>query len=180
MEVTVDELCKGYPEEFREFMNYCRKLQFTEDPDYKYMIGLFEGCMKKNGYDPKVPDFIWNKNRLFLEKEQLKQNMIKVIGKPAKKPEDEEAGEEQKKEPARKIDKGSVAINQANAILQKRKEDPSKAGVAEVKPVGSAAATGSKQQQYGDAGVGNQQAPLYHPNGGDQSNATNARGSDFK
>jgi len=81
------------------------------------MIGLFEGCMKKNGYDPKVPDFIWNKNRLFLEKEQLKQNMIKVIGKPTKKPEDEEAGEEQKKEPARKIDKNSIAINQANAIL---------------------------------------------------------------
>jgi hypothetical protein len=53
-------------------MNYCRKLQFTEDPDYKYMIGLFEGCMKKNGHDPKVPDFIWNKNRLFLEKEALK------------------------------------------------------------------------------------------------------------
>ena len=97
MEVTVDELCKGYPEEFKEFMNYCRKLQFTEDPDYKFMIGLFENCMKKNGwdpYDPKGPDFIWNKNRLFLEKEQLKQNMLKVIGKPPKKPEDEEAGEE--------------------------------------------------------------------------------------
>jgi hypothetical protein len=53
-------------------MSYCRKLEFTEDPDFKYMIGLFEGCMKKNGYDPKVPDFIWNKNRLHLEKEQLK------------------------------------------------------------------------------------------------------------
>jgi hypothetical protein len=49
-------------------MNYCRKLQFTEDPDYKYILGLFEGCMKKNGWDPKVPDFIWNKNRLELEK----------------------------------------------------------------------------------------------------------------
>ena len=53
-------------------MNYCRKLAFTEDPDYKYLIGLFEGCMKKNGYDPRNPDFIWNKNRLVLEKEALK------------------------------------------------------------------------------------------------------------
>lgn len=94
MEVTVDELCKGYPEEFREFMNYCRKLQFADDPDYKYMIGLFEGCMKKNGWDPKTPDFIWNKNRLFLEKEQLKQNMMKVIKKTTKQANEEEAGEE--------------------------------------------------------------------------------------
>lgn len=98
-------------------MNYCRKLGFTEDPDYKYMIGLFEGCMKKNGWDPKVPDFIWNKNRLVLEKEQLKQNMMKVINKPIKKVEDtQEAGEEQKKE-VKKIDKNSFAFNQANAIL---------------------------------------------------------------
>jgi hypothetical protein len=50
-------------------MTYCRKLSFTDDPDYKYLIGLFEGCMRKNGHDPKVPDFIWNKNRLVLEKE---------------------------------------------------------------------------------------------------------------
>ena len=53
-------------------MNYCRKLSFTDDPDYKLIIGMFEGCMKKNGYDPKTPDFIWNKNRLELEKIALK------------------------------------------------------------------------------------------------------------
>jgi serine/threonine protein kinase len=82
LEVTVDELCKGHPTEFKDFMNYCRNLQFTEDPDYKYLIGLFEQCCKNNGYDPKVMDFIWNKNRLFLEKEALKQNMMKVISKP--------------------------------------------------------------------------------------------------
>jgi hypothetical protein len=125
MEVTVDELCKGYPDEFKDFMNYCRKLEFVDEPDYKYMIGLFENCMRNNGHDPKVHDFIWSKNRLFLEKEQLKQNMMKVINKPtAKKADDEEAGEEQKtKDAAKKIDKNSVAINQANAILQKRKDD---------------------------------------------------------
>lgn len=85
-------------------MNYCRKLQFTEDPDYKYMIGLFEGCMKKNGFDPKVPDFIWNKNRLFLEKEALKQNMMKVINMQGTK----EGDEEKKEKP--KVDKGSIAM----------------------------------------------------------------------
>ena len=42
-------------------MHYCRGLSFTQDPDYGYIIGLFEGCMKKNGFDTKNPDFIWNK-----------------------------------------------------------------------------------------------------------------------
>jgi hypothetical protein len=42
--------------------------------------------MKKNGIDPKVPDFIWNKNRLVLEKEAIKKQMMNVIKKkPAKK-----------------------------------------------------------------------------------------------
>ncbi len=90
-------------------MNYCRKLQFTEDPDYKYILGLFEGCMKKNGWDPKVPDFIWNKNRLELEKQALKANLMKVINKPTKMNEQEEAGEEMKKDNA--VKKSNMAVS---------------------------------------------------------------------
>jgi len=37
--------------------------------------------MKKNGIDPKVPDFIWNKNRLQLEKEAIKKQMMNVLNK---------------------------------------------------------------------------------------------------
>ena len=66
-EVTIDELCKDEPPEFGEYMNYCRGLSFTEDPDYDYMIGLWETCMKANNIDPIIPDFIWNKNRLALK-----------------------------------------------------------------------------------------------------------------
>jgi hypothetical protein len=97
--VSIDDLCKNQPEEFKDFMTYCRKLQFTEEPDYKYMIGLFEGCMKKNGFDPKTPDFIWNKNRFVMEREALKQNMIKVIKMPVKEAGGKGAGdnEEDKK-----------------------------------------------------------------------------------
>jgi hypothetical protein len=72
-EVTIEELCRDQPDEFKEFMHYCRGLSFTQDPDYGYIIGLFEGCMKRHSYNTKVPDFIWNKNRLALEKEQIKQ-----------------------------------------------------------------------------------------------------------
>ena len=110
MEVSVEELTKGYPEEFKEFMVYCRKLQFTEDPNYNYILGLFEGCSKKNGWDPKVPDFIWNKNRLVMEKEALKQNLMKVINKPAKKQNEEEDDKGEEVVAPIKIDKKSPAI----------------------------------------------------------------------
>ena len=66
-------------------MHYCRGLSFTQDPDYSYIIGLFEGCMKRHQFDTKMPDFIWNKNRLALEKEAIKRQMMNVIKKkPAK------------------------------------------------------------------------------------------------
>jgi hypothetical protein len=76
-------------------MQYCRELRFTSDPDYRFILGLFEGCMERHNYDVKNPDFIWNKNRLFLEKEALKQNMMRVISKPTNPKEDgEEKAEE--------------------------------------------------------------------------------------
>lgn len=37
--------------------------------------------MKKNNFDTKNPDFIWNKNRLVLEKEAIKRQMMSVINK---------------------------------------------------------------------------------------------------
>ncbi len=52
-EVTVEELCKDQPEEFKEFMHYVRGLSFTQDPDYSYMIGLFESCLKRQGFNLK-------------------------------------------------------------------------------------------------------------------------------
>ena len=44
-EIKIEELCKDQPDEFKEFMHYCRGLSFTQEPDYGYIIGLFEGCM---------------------------------------------------------------------------------------------------------------------------------------
>ena len=65
---------------------------------------------------------------------------------------------EEKKE-LKKVDKTSPAFNQANAILQQRKdENPAKKN-SDVKPTamaGSGIVSGSKMQQYGDAGQGNQ------------------------
>lgn len=84
-EITIEELCKDQPQEFAEFMHYCRGLSFTQDPDYSYIIGLFESCMKRHGISKTTPEFIWNQNRLALEKESIKEQMRKVLDKKKKK-----------------------------------------------------------------------------------------------
>ena len=59
LETTLEELCKGYPVEFKEYMEHCRSLKFEQDPDYKYCVNLFEKCMKRHSLDPKIMDFTW-------------------------------------------------------------------------------------------------------------------------
>ncbi len=66
-------------------MHYCRGLSFTQDPDYSYIIGLFESCMNLHGISKTTPEFIWNQNRLALEKESIKEQMRKVLDKKKKK-----------------------------------------------------------------------------------------------
>lgn len=49
-ETSVEELCLTLPKEFKTYLTYCRKLQFTEDPDYDYLIKLFEDLQLSAGY----------------------------------------------------------------------------------------------------------------------------------
>lgn len=60
-------------------MEYCRNLKFEEDPDYLYLINLFEKCMQDNGIDPKSTDYTWKQNRLSKDKEALKNSVLNVI-----------------------------------------------------------------------------------------------------
>ena len=41
MATPVEVLCMGYPPEFAVYLNYCRGLQFEEEPDYMYLRQLF-------------------------------------------------------------------------------------------------------------------------------------------
>lgn len=48
--VTIPELCAGLPEEFQDYLVYCRGLRFDESPDYVYLRGLFSGLMESKGF----------------------------------------------------------------------------------------------------------------------------------
>eukprot|EP01116_Phalansterium_solitarium_P022706 TRINITY_DN75_c0_g2_i1.p1 TRINITY_DN75_c0_g2~~TRINITY_DN75_c0_g2_i1.p1 ORF type:complete len:391 (-),score=155.04 TRINITY_DN75_c0_g2_i1:292-1464(-) len=47
---TVEQLCKGYPIEFTQYLNYCRSLHFEDKPDYAYLRKLFRDLFMREGY----------------------------------------------------------------------------------------------------------------------------------
>ena len=46
--ITEENLCKGLPDEFIDYMKYVKQLEFEQEPDYKYLINLFISILSKN------------------------------------------------------------------------------------------------------------------------------------
>ncbi|KAJ7069850.1 kinase-like domain-containing protein [Mycena amicta] len=53
-----EELCRGLPPEFEDFLRYCRGLQFLECPDYQRWVDVFRELAVDSGF-PEDDDFIW-------------------------------------------------------------------------------------------------------------------------
>lgn len=47
---TIKELCKGYPNEFEAYIEYCRKLNFEDKPDYGFLRKLFRDLFIKQEF----------------------------------------------------------------------------------------------------------------------------------
>merc|ERR1712046_72252 len=54
-------ICQGCPKEFEQYLKYCRKLKFAEQPDYDYLCQLFRNVSKRAGVAPDGDDFDWAK-----------------------------------------------------------------------------------------------------------------------
>jgi len=46
----VEQVCKGCPSEFAQYLNYCRSIHFEDKPDYAYLRKLFRDLFVKEGY----------------------------------------------------------------------------------------------------------------------------------
>ena len=46
-------------DEFSEFIDYCRKLEFEQEPDYEFLTNLLKKVLKNN-CEISNPDFDWN------------------------------------------------------------------------------------------------------------------------
>jgi len=53
----VDVLCKGHPQEFAQYLNYCRSLRFEDKPDYAYLRKMFSDLFVKEKFES---DGLWD------------------------------------------------------------------------------------------------------------------------
>lgn len=63
LRTTPDELCQGLPPLFEDFLRYCRRLKFLDQPDYGLWIERFADLAINMGFydtlDDVRDDFIW-------------------------------------------------------------------------------------------------------------------------
>ena len=72
IETSLDELCEGLPEEFKEFIKYAREMKFTEEPDYEYLKNLLLKAAEKNNIKIDSIKYDWDIYSEKLENEKKK------------------------------------------------------------------------------------------------------------
>ncbi|XP_040577550.1 casein kinase I [Lepeophtheirus salmonis] len=61
MATPIHKLCMGAPSEFAMYLDYCRCLGFTDEPDYSFMRQLFRNLFHKQGF---TYDYVFDWNML--------------------------------------------------------------------------------------------------------------------
>ena len=49
--MTLENLTKGYPREFYDYMVYCRELDFTDTPNYTFLRRIFKELYVRCGFE---------------------------------------------------------------------------------------------------------------------------------
>ena len=75
----IESLCKEFPDEFIDYIKYCRKLNFADVPDYTYLKKLFKDLFIKSGFEL---DFLYD--WIILKR---KAKIAALAGNPIKIPE---------------------------------------------------------------------------------------------
>ena len=60
--IKPEKLCAGLPIEFIKYINYCRNLEFEQDPNYNYLRNLFTTILTRNKQKNDL-NFFWINNK---------------------------------------------------------------------------------------------------------------------
>ena len=98
IDISMDELCEGLPEEFKKYIEYSRKLKFEQEPDYTYLSELLKKVAEKNGIDIDKAKYDWviKKEEELKKKEGKENDKDKVDKKEEANKEKKEVGEKEK------------------------------------------------------------------------------------
>ena len=85
-ETSADELCEGFPEQFSNYINYSRNLEYEQDPDYNYLKNLFISVLNMYGfqidcfYDWDTETIIYNRQNISLiQSSSIRNTNLNII-----------------------------------------------------------------------------------------------------
>ena len=87
LEISEENLCKGLPNEFVNYMKYVKNLEFEEEPNYEYLTDLFISILSKNEFKRNIK-FFWmeEKSKKYMKKiNESLENRNKVVKKSSAK-----------------------------------------------------------------------------------------------
>jgi hypothetical protein len=114
MSTSTEQLCKGYPTEFRSYFEYCRSLRFEDRPDYAYLKRLFKELFYRKGFQY---DNMFDWTVLNLQQEKARMPVERPLGQG-------DTGEGGQDEAGRTRD--AIAGNEAGATSFREDNDKEK------------------------------------------------------
>jgi len=108
MATGVEELCKGFPIEFSNYLGYCRSLRFDDRPDYQYLRQLFRNLFHRQGF---TYDYMFDWNNLKFT------NGNKAATPTADTPTDNQAAGVQRQS-STAINRNQALINSSGSAIQ--------------------------------------------------------------
>ncbi|CAF0748593.1 unnamed protein product [Rotaria sp. Silwood1] len=90
MSISITNLCAGFSPEFAMYLNYCRRLKYTDEPDYFYIRQIFRNLSYRLNYQydyifdwielkNQISSHCLNQNQQQLEKNSIISNNNKLI-----------------------------------------------------------------------------------------------------
>lgn len=75
--IPVETLCKGFPREFAQYLNYCKELHFAQKSYYAYLRDLFSTLFKNCQFrDDWIFDWMMKENQLPPEPTPTELSMV--------------------------------------------------------------------------------------------------------
>ena len=69
----ISTITSGMPSQFHDYIQYCRLLRFSQNPDYDYLIGLFQGLLD---YAGEKNDCIFDWNIVAQQKKKIQLRIM--------------------------------------------------------------------------------------------------------
>ena len=124
-ETTSEQLCKNFPDEFREYLEYSRNLEYTEEPKYEKFRNKFYNlvCNKMNDNFDFIYDWT-TESDLRKRKSNAVNNGIEIKTTVSKEPKDVEIKSKKKtKEEEKNMEGNNIGDKNLNQLLNKEDEN---------------------------------------------------------